>query len=85
LVQQAIRIDCDSQSENFQAKNLAYDSKTKHIDIQYHFLRDMFEERKVVLMKVDTLKNVADSLTKYMGTKKFSWYRGSIGIVSLYC
>jgi hypothetical protein len=85
LVQQVVRIDCDSQSAIFLAKNLAYHSKTKHIDIQYHFVRDMIEEKKVLLMKVDTLKNVADSLTKSMSTKKFSWCRGSMGIVSLDC
>jgi phosphoribosyl-AMP cyclohydrolase len=85
LVQQAIRIDCDSQSAIFLMKNLTYHSKTKHIDIQYHFLRDMVEEKKVLLMKVDTLKNVVDSLTKSVSTEKFSWCRGSMGIVSLDC
>jgi hypothetical protein len=72
LVQQAIRIDCDSQSVIFMAKNLAYHSKKKHIKIQYHFVREMVEENKVLLMKVDTLKNIADSLKKYVSTKKFS-------------
>jgi hypothetical protein len=43
-------------------KNLTYHSKTKNIYIQYHFVRDMVEEKKVLLMKVETLKNVADSL-----------------------
>eukprot|EP00253_Pinus_taeda_P004666 PITA_04666 len=33
LVQGTIRIDCDSKSEIFLAKNLAYHSKTKHIDV----------------------------------------------------
>ena len=47
------------------------------------FVRDMVEENKVVLMKVDTLKNVADSLTKYVSTEKFSGCRGSTGIASL--
>jgi len=37
LVQEAIRIDCDSQSAILLAKNPTYHSKTKHIDIQYHF------------------------------------------------
>eukprot|EP00253_Pinus_taeda_P034415 PITA_34415 len=41
LVHEAIRIDCDSQSASFLAKNPAYHSKTKHIDVQYHFVRDM--------------------------------------------
>jgi hypothetical protein len=83
LVQQVARIDCDSQSAIFLVKNPTYHSKTKHIDIQYHFVRDMVEEKKLLLMKVDTLKNVANSLTKSMSTKNFSWCRGSMGIVDL--
>jgi hypothetical protein len=62
LVQQVVRIECDSQSAIFPAKDPAYHSKTKHIDVQYHFVRDMIEEYKVSLMKVDTLNNT-DSLT----------------------
>jgi hypothetical protein len=45
----------------------------------------MVEEKKALLMKVDTLKNVVDSLTKYVSTKNFSWCRGSMGISSLDC
>jgi SMC interacting uncharacterized protein involved in chromosome segregation len=85
LVQQAVRIDCDSESAIFLVKNSTYHSKTKHIDIQYHFVRDMVEEKKELLMKVDTLKNVADSLTKSVRTEEFSWCRGSMGIVALDC
>jgi hypothetical protein len=43
LVQQVVRIECDSQSGIFLAKNPTYHSKTKHIDVQYHFVRDMIE------------------------------------------
>jgi hypothetical protein len=85
LVQQAVRLDCDSQSAIFLAKNPAYHSKTKHIDVQYHFVRDMVEEKKVLLEKVDTLKNVADSLTKSVSTEKFSWCRVTMGIAALDC
>jgi hypothetical protein len=85
LEQQAIRIDCDNQSAMFLAKNPTYHSKTKNNDTQYHFVRDMVEEKKVLLMKVDTLKNATDSLTKYVSTEKFSWCRGSMGIATLDC
>jgi hypothetical protein len=43
----------------------------------------MVEEKKVLLEKVDTLKNVADSLTKFVSTEKFSWCRVTMGIVAL--
>jgi phosphoribosyl-AMP cyclohydrolase len=68
LIQQTMRLDCDSQSAIFLAKNPFYHSNTKHIDVQYHFVRDMVEEKKVLLEKVDTLKNVADSLKKSVST-----------------
>ena len=61
----------------------SYDAKTKHIDVKYHFVRDMVEDKKVLLEKVDTVKNVADSLTKSFSTEKFSWCRGSMGISAL--
>ena len=47
LVQQAVRIDYDSQSAIFPVKNPTYHSKTKHIHIQYNFVRDMVKEKKV--------------------------------------
>ena len=85
LVQKDIRIYCDNQSAIFLAKNPTHHSKTKHIDIQYHFVRDMVEEKKVFFMKVDTLKNVADSLAKSMSTGKLSWCGESMSIVALDC
>jgi hypothetical protein len=48
-------------------------------------VRDIVEEKKVLLMKVDTLKNVADSLTKSVSIEKFSWCRGSMGIDAMDC
>ena len=78
------RLDCDSHSAIFLAKNPTYHSKTNHIDFQYHFVRDMVEE-KVLLEKVDTLKNVANLLTKSVSTKKFSWCRVTMGIAALDC
>jgi hypothetical protein len=45
----------------------------------------MVEEKKVLLEKVDTLKNVVDSLTKSVRTDKFSWCREKMGIASMDC
>ena len=58
---QAVRIDCDSQSAIFLAKNPIYHLKMNHFDVQYHIVRDMVEIKKVLLEKVDTLDNVVDS------------------------
>jgi hypothetical protein len=78
-----MKISCDIQSAIFLEKNHAYHSKTKHIDVQYHFVRDMVESNKVLLEKIDTLENIANSLTKSMNVMKFSWCREAVGIVAL--
>ena len=83
LVRGAIRIDCDSQSAIFLAKNPAYYSRTKHIDVHHHFVRDMIEYKKVMLVKVDTLKNTTDALTKSVSSEKFSWCRETMGVAGL--
>jgi hypothetical protein len=81
--QRAMKVSCDSQSTIFLAKNHAYHSKTKHIDVQYHFVRDMVESNKVLVEKVDTLENIADSLTKSVSVVKFSWCIEAMGIAAL--
>ena len=80
FVHKYVRLDCDSQSAIFLPKNPVYHAKTKDIDVQYHFVKDMVEDKKVLLEKVDTLKNVADSLMKYVSTEKLSWCREYMGI-----
>jgi len=43
----------------------------------------MLEEKKVLLVKVDTLKSVVDAVTKSMSTEKFYWCRETMGIAAL--
>ena len=83
LVQRDIRIDYDIQSAIFLGKNPAYHSKTKHFDVQYHFVRDMVEEKMMLLVKVDTLKNTVDALKNSVSTEKFSRCRETMGIVGM--
>ena len=83
LVQGAIRIDYDSQSAIFLAKNPTYHSKTKHIYVQYHFVTNMIEDKKMLLVKVDTLKNTVNALTKSVSPEKFSWCRETMGVAGL--
>ena len=52
----------------FLAKNLTYHAKTKNIYVQYYFVRDMVEDKKLLLENFDTLNNVAYSLTNYVST-----------------
>jgi hypothetical protein len=74
----AMKISSDSQSAIFLEKNPTYDSKTKHINVQYHFVRDMVERNKVLLEKLDMLEKTTESLTKSVSVVKFCWCREAI-------
>ena len=61
---------CDSQSAIHLAKNQVYHARTKHIDVRYHFVREIIEEGRVLVQKIKTDENPADMLTKVMTTIK---------------
>eukprot|EP01018_Ginkgo_biloba_P035895 Gb_13769 [translate_table: standard] len=80
LKQGAVTLSCDSQSAICLARNSTFHARTKHIDVQYHFVIDMVEDGKVMLEKVETVANVVDALTKPVSTTKFRWCSESMGL-----
>ena len=46
------------------AKNLLFHEKTKHIAIKYHFIQDVLEDKHMELVKVHTIENPVDLMTK---------------------
>ena len=61
---------CYSQSAIHLAKNQVYHARTKHIDVRYHFVREIIEEGEVLVQKIKTDDNPADMLTKVVTTIK---------------
>ena len=60
----------DSQSATYLAKNSAFHSTTKHIQLKYHFIRSVLEDGELKLEKIHTTKNPADMLTKVVTKEK---------------
>ncbi|GKB92592.1 putative ribonuclease H-like domain-containing protein, partial [Tanacetum coccineum] len=58
------KIYIDNESTICIVKNLVFHSKTKHIEIRHHFIRDSYEKRLIQVIKIHTDHNVADLLTK---------------------
>nr|GEX80991.1 hypothetical protein [Tanacetum cinerariifolium] len=61
-------------------KNPVYHSKTKHIEIRHHFIRDSYEKRLIEMVKIHIDSNVADLLTKAFDVTRFQLLVASIGI-----
>ncbi|GJS90394.1 putative ribonuclease H-like domain-containing protein [Tanacetum coccineum] len=53
-------------------QNPVYHSRTKHIEIRHHFIRDCYEKRLIDVLKIHTDLNVADLLTKGFDVTRIS-------------
>ncbi|KAL6195864.1 hypothetical protein ACLB2K_031481 [Fragaria x ananassa] len=57
-------VHCDSQSAIHLSKNSVYHPRTKHIDLRYHWIRDVVSKKLLRLKKIHTDKNTSNMLTK---------------------
>ncbi|GJX16419.1 putative ribonuclease H-like domain-containing protein [Tanacetum coccineum] len=58
------RIFIDNESTICIVKNPVFHSKTKHIEIRHHFIRDAYDKKLIQVLKIHTDNNVDDLLTK---------------------
>ncbi|GJY35807.1 putative ribonuclease H-like domain-containing protein [Tanacetum coccineum] len=66
------KIHIDNESTISVIKNPVAHSRTKHIEIQFHFIRDCYEKRLIEVIKIHTDHNVADLLTKGFDVTRIS-------------
>ena len=65
------------------ANNRRSDARTKHIDVKYHYVRDLIEQGQVDIDRCDTEKMVADLLTKALSINKYAWCRQRMGVIHI--
>ncbi|GJR29564.1 putative ribonuclease H-like domain-containing protein [Tanacetum coccineum] len=67
------KIFIDNESTICIVKNLVFHSKTKHIEIRHHFIRDSNEKKLIQMTKIYTDQNVADLFTKAFDVGRFQY------------
>ncbi|WVZ76069.1 LOW QUALITY PROTEIN: hypothetical protein U9M48_024071 [Paspalum notatum var. saurae] len=70
----------DSTSAISVAKNPVLHSRTKHIDVRFHFLRDHYEKGDIDLIHVVSANQLADIFTKPLEFDVFTRLRGELGV-----
>ncbi|KAJ9541699.1 hypothetical protein OSB04_028205 [Centaurea solstitialis] len=81
FVYKKIPIYCDSKSAIAISANPVQHSKTKHIDIRYHFLKDNMEKENIELYFVNTEYQLADLFTKALDEKRFKFLISRLGMI----
>ena len=65
------------------AKDNKFHSRTKHIDLRYHFIQEAVQDRKIMVSYIPTDENVSDVLTKPLAKLKFHCFIQMLGLRDL--
>jgi len=83
IVLDHIPIKCDNTSAINISKNPVLHSRTKHIEIRHHFIRDHVLKGDVVLEFVDTKNQIVDIFTKPLSTDTFYNIIRELGLIDV--
>ncbi|GJZ42555.1 retrovirus-related pol polyprotein from transposon TNT 1-94 [Tanacetum coccineum] len=86
LIDYDVRLDdvpimCDNKGAIDLSKNPVQHSRTKHIKIRHHFLRDNVQKGHISIEKVPSVDNIADILTKPLKRESFNYLRLGLGMM----
>jgi hypothetical protein len=70
----------DNQGSIFIASNPVTEKRSKHIDIRYHYIREVIRRKIVEVYFIEGEENPADILTKNLGHVKFQKFRAMLGL-----
>ena len=71
----------DNKSCIKMTKNLVFHDKSNHIEVRYHFIRNMVQKGEVKFKYVPTEEQVEDVLTKPLSHVKFEYFQDKLGVV----
>jgi hypothetical protein len=73
-------IHCDNQSCVKLSENPVFHDKSKHIEIKYHYIKDMVQRKAIHVQYIPTHEKIANIFTKLL-SKKFEYFRERLGLV----
>ncbi|GKA87563.1 putative ribonuclease H-like domain-containing protein [Tanacetum coccineum] len=76
------KIYIDNESTICIVKNPVYHSKTKHIAIRHHFIRDAYEKKLIQVAGNTTVLTMCDSFTKAFDVSRFQFLVVTIGMIN---
>ena len=74
-------IHCDNQSCIKLSENPVFHDRSKHIEMRYHFIRDLVQRGALKFQYICTDEQIVDILTKPLTASKFVYFHDKLGTV----
>ena len=84
VVEEPMKVLCDNQSAISIAKNPVHHDRTKHVEIDRHFIKEKIEGGIIKLFHLPTSLQIADILTKALPRKNFEDLNSKLGLINIY-
>ena len=75
---------CDNKAAIEIAKNPVHHDRTKHVEIDRHFIKEKLDEGILKLLYVPSIHQTADILTKGLSRKSFETLRCKLGMIDIH-
>jgi len=80
--QESYVLYCNSQSAIHLSKNSTSHSRSKRIDVRYHLIRDVLENKLLQIENIHTNDNGAEMMTKALPKEKIKFCKEAAGIAA---
>ena len=79
-----INVWCDNMSAIKMANNPVHHDRTKHVEIDRHFIKEKVDNSVIKLAYVPSRNQIADVMTKSLTQEKFESFKSKLGMVNIY-
>ncbi|GKG12464.1 gag/pol polyprotein, partial [Tanacetum coccineum] len=73
---------CDNLGATYLSANPIFHASTKHVEIDYHFVRKKVAQRDLRVQHISTHDQIADIFTKSLPTSRFIFLRFKLQVVA---
>jgi EAL domain-containing protein (putative c-di-GMP-specific phosphodiesterase class I) len=77
----SVRLWCDNLGTKYLSENLMFHARTKHIEIDFHFVREQVARKQLEVRFISSRDQLADSFTKPVSAERLKAFRYNLNVI----